>query len=155
MYTNIQRYRKKKKGKTLLQKYKALGQVNRTQALWNNRKIPQEAKTLQKHADNMNMKPIWDYAKKSELQQTQAMSNIKCKWNKDQQPTRNNVPMGRIHKAKLLCGRKRERARNTIYPRKNMESKHNKNNEQLGTTNTAWSKNNQTKFQANKNHGNT
>ena len=41
----------------------AIGQTEKIQLLAN-RKYKKEAKQLQKDADNVNMKPIWEYAKK-------------------------------------------------------------------------------------------
>jgi len=38
-----------------MEKYQIIGQTAKIEHMWENRKIQQEAKQLQKHADNMNM----------------------------------------------------------------------------------------------------
>jgi len=42
----------------------AVGKTQKIQQQWINIKTLQESKQLQKHADNMNMKPIWAYAER-------------------------------------------------------------------------------------------
>jgi len=54
----------RKRQKEIPNKYIALGKVGKIQALWPNSRLSQDAQTLQKHADNVNMTPIWGYAEK-------------------------------------------------------------------------------------------
>ena len=88
------------------------GEIGAMNRKWNNRKIEQQAKELQKAADNNNkMKPIWTYQK-----------NLK----KNTAPIkkyRNTLKMERKH----MTQRKRSHAGHNVY--NNTSHKHNKKKE--------------------------
>ena len=86
----------------LQNKYIALGNANIIQQQWGNRETEQGAEQLQKRADNMNMTPIWNYAKKMrKIGTNKRFPPRKTRLGENQRPKRNNATMDRVYKKQL------------------------------------------------------